>query len=133
MTVHTCVIGLLVAATFGLAGCDSSQPAKLAPVRGIVTYRGAPLPGGLIVFTPDDESGSHGASAQAVIGPDGRYTLNTDGTPGAMPGWHRVTVAGPPTSGWSLPDHFRDPVLSGLRAEVIAGRENVFDIPLTAR
>jgi hypothetical protein len=133
MTVRFNLIGLLAAAMLGLAGCGSPKPPALAPVRGLVTYQGAPLPGGLIVFTPDDESGSHGPCALGVIGPDGRYTLSTDGVPGATPGRHRVTVSGPTTSGWMLPGHLRDPALSGLQAEVQAGQENVFDVPLKDR
>ena len=35
-----------------LAGCGQDG-GKLAPVRGRVFYRGKPLPGGTIVFTPD--------------------------------------------------------------------------------
>ena len=38
-----------------------AAPAPLVAVSGQVTFRGVPLPGGLIVFTPDDESGFHGA------------------------------------------------------------------------
>jgi hypothetical protein len=133
MTVRVCLFGLALAATLSAPGCDSSKPPALAPVRGLVTYRGVPLPGGLIVFTPDDEFGCHGPSAQGVIGPDGRYTLNTDGKPGATPGRHRVTVAGPATSGWTLPDHFRDPQLSGLQADVVADRGNAVNFGLEDR
>jgi hypothetical protein len=57
--------------------------------------------------------------------------LSTDGVPGAVPGWHRVTVAGlDSTSGPRVPDRFRDPTLSKLRVEVVAGRENGLDFKL---
>jgi hypothetical protein len=128
MTVRTCLAGL---ALLGLPGCRDAGSAPLAAVRGHVTYRGVPLPAGLVVFTPDDEAGSHGGCAQGVIGPDGRYALTTDGAAGAAPGRHRVTVAGP--DGWRLPERLLDPHLSGLRAEVVAGRENVFDFRLEDR
>ena len=112
-------------------GCGDRPAAPLAAVRGQVTFRGAPLPAGVVVFTPDGDYGGHGPCATGTIGPDGRYTLATDGTPGAAPGKHRVTVAGP--DGWRLPDTLLDPQLSGLRAEVVAGRENVLDFKLEDR
>ena len=74
---------LLLAAL--LAGC-SRPDAELAPVQGQVFYRGRPLAGGTIVFTPDPERGGHGPQAIAEIGTDGRYTLLTSGKKGAVPG-----------------------------------------------
>ena len=112
-------------------GCGDRPAAPLAVVRGQVTFRGAPLPGGLVVFTPDDEYGGRGSCATGSIGPDGRYTLATDGTPGVAPGKHRVTVAGP--EGWRLPERLLDPQSSKLRADVLAGCENVVDLKLEDR
>ena len=58
--------------------------------------------------------------------------LATDGIPGVSPpGRHRVTVAGP--VGWRLPDRLLDPQSSQLRAEIVAGRENVVDLNLQDR
>ena len=91
-----------VACFFGLlavAGCGQDE-AVPAPVHGRVFYKGVPLSGGSIVFTPDIERGGSGPLARGDIGPDGRYVLNTDGRAGAAPGWHRVTIVaieGPPT------------------------------------
>jgi hypothetical protein len=123
----------LVTALLALAalGCGDRPAAPLAGVRGLVTFRGAPLPGGLVVFTPDDEYGGRGACATGTIGPDGRYTLATDGAAGVAPGKHRVTVAGP--DGWRLPDRLLDPLSSKLKADVVAGRENVVDLELQDR
>jgi hypothetical protein len=112
-------------------GCGDHTPPSLATVHGQVTFRGAPLPAGLVVFTPDGDYGGRGTCATGTIGPDGRYTLATDGTPGVAAGKHRVTVAGP--DGWRLPDRFLDPQASGLRAEIVAGRENVVDFKLEDR
>ena len=119
-------LGLLLA-----AGCGEPAAEPLAVVRGVVTFRGSPLPGGLVVFTPDDDYGSRGQCATGLIGPNGRFTLSTAGMAGAVTGKHRVTIAGP--DGWSLPDRFLDPHLSGLRAEVVAGQENVIDFKLEER
>lgn len=112
----------------GLAGCGERPTAPRALVRGVVTFRGTPLPSGLVVFTPDDDYGSGGLCATGRIGSDGRFTLMTDRITGAAAGKYRVTVAGP--VGWPLPDKFLDPHLSGLRAEVISGQENVFEFQL---
>jgi hypothetical protein len=123
------------------AGCRSGTPA-LAQVRGAVSYRGAPLRGGVLVFTPDESQGTHGALAHAEIQPDGTYVLHTGGLPGAVPGWHRITVvavqtAPPPGAGRGfavfqseVPDRYRDPDLSGLSREVKADQTNVIDLDL---
>jgi hypothetical protein len=112
-------------------GCGEQAAPQLAVVRGLVTFRGAPLPGGLVVFTPDDDYGGRGPCATGTIGHDGRYALATDGVAGVVPGRHRVTVVGPDS--WRLPDKFLDPQASGLRAEVLAGRENIFEFKLEDR
>src|SRR4051794_4811775 len=125
MTRASCLVLTLLV----LAGC--SPPPTPVAVHGRVAYRGTPLGGGLIVFTPDDARGHHGPPAQAAIGSDGRYVLHTGTTPGAAPGWYRVTVASLDTvAGESLPARFRDPELSDLFAEVIAGQDNSVDLDL---
>ena len=119
----------LVLTLFVVAGC-APPPAPVA-VHGRVAYRGTPLSSGLIVFTPDDARGHHGPPAQATIGPDGRYALRTGTTAGAAPGWYRVTVASLDTvAGESLPARFRDPELSDLFAEVLAGQDNTVDLDM---
>jgi hypothetical protein len=113
-----------------LAGCDG-KPIALAPVTGSVTFAGSVVVRGVIVFTPEADSGTHGGCAMGEIGTDGRYTLSTDGAAGAAPGWHRVTIAGLDSGyGPRLPERFRDPNLSKLRVEVVAGRENTLDFKL---
>jgi hypothetical protein len=130
---RTCGTVWVLATTLVMTGCGGPTTPELAPVTGRVSYRGIPLSSGLIVFTPDDESGCHGSCAVGTIGADGRYVLSTDGVPGAAPGRHRVTVAAPSSAGSPLPDHFRDPQLSGLRAQVTAGRGNTVDFGLEDR
>src|SRR5262249_16864181 len=80
--------GLLLVAV----GCGPSE-VPLAPVSGQVFYQGKPLAGGTIVFAPDHERGASGALARGEIGPDGHYVLSTDERPGAVLGWHRITIA----------------------------------------
>ena len=110
-----------------LVGCGPGEP-DLVPVSGQVFYRGRPLAGGTIVFTPDPDRGGRGPLALAEVGPDGRYALHTERRPGAVPGWHRVTVA-PPKSA-ALPPRYRDPGESGLRFEVQPGKANRHDLRL---
>jgi hypothetical protein len=122
-------IGLILLA---LAGCES-EPSPLAPVRGKVSYKGIPLRGGSIVFTPDPDRNRDGPIAEAEIQPDGTYALLTDKVPGAVPGWHRVTVIWlddsiPPRS--LVPGRYGDPERSGLRFEIKPGQANLVDIDL---
>lgn len=125
---------LIALLLFGLAGC-SQTPAKPTPVQGRVSYRGVPLPGGSIVFTPDAARGGSGPQARADIQPDGTYTLRTDSQPGALPGWYRVTIAcfqgSPGTVPRSLlPTNYLDPDLSGLSREIRANQDNAIDFDL---
>jgi hypothetical protein len=115
-----------------LPGCGGSS--ALPPVEGHVYYRGAPVAGGTLVFTPDPERGGRGNCAVAVIQPDGRYRLRTGNEPGAAPGWHRITVAAAAVEGrppvQPLPSKYCDPLRSDRWCEVKAGQANVIDIHL---
>jgi hypothetical protein len=137
--VRSCVaVALLLPAA---DGCGPDEPA-LAPVSGRVFYKGAPLPGGSIVFTPDADKGGGGPLARGEVRPDGTYTLTTDGRPGAAPGWHRVTIVSvapardkPAGSGFAdveslLPRRYAAPDLSGLERLVKPGEENAIDFHL---
>jgi len=131
------VMALLLAA----AGCGSDAD-RLTPVRGKVTHHGVPLPGGTIVFTPDAARGNDGPLARAEIQPDGTFFLRTGSRAGAVPGWHRVTIAAveppgpaPARQRYVVPRSlvaakYRDPELSGLAAEVKADRDNTLDFNL---
>jgi hypothetical protein len=119
------------------AGCGGDAP-RLAPVQGRVLFHGEPLAGGTIVFTPDPDRGGSGPLASAEIGPDGHYRLHTGDRDGAVPGWHRVTVApgSPPLTPpgqpvpLSIPAHYRDPERSRLQFEIKPNQTNNIDIPL---
>jgi hypothetical protein len=110
------------------AGCGPGGTERV-PVRGQVLYCGQPLTGGTIVFTPDAERGGRGPLALGEIDAEGHYTLRTGDNPGAVPGWHRITVAAagsePP-----LPRRYRDPEHSGLCRQVLPDRPNVIDLSL---
>jgi hypothetical protein len=137
------LIGLLVPTALLLlaAGCGEDD-LSLAPVRGRVFYKGAPLPGGSIVFAPDADKGGSGPLARGEIQPDGTYTLTTDGRPGAPAGWHRVTIVSvrAPSARATgaefadvpslLPRKYAAPDLSGLEGQVKPGADNVIDFHL---
>jgi hypothetical protein len=116
-------------------GCSGSS-GELPAVQGRVFRHGQPLSGGTIVFTPDPEhGGGSGPLAVGEIDAEGHYTLHTQGKPGAVAGWHRVTIAPPaPNDGASaagdLPGRYRDPERSGLCREVKGGQANTIDINL---
>lgn len=120
---------LLLFAALAPAGC-SRAPAELAPAHGRVFFRDAPLAGGTIVFTPDAQRGGRGPQAVAEIGADGRFVLHTAGKKGAVPGWHLVTVATSPDAPVRLPGRYRDPDLSGQRAEIKPGQDNTCELRL---
>jgi hypothetical protein len=123
------------------AGCGQEDQA-LAPVRGRVFFRGEPLSGGSIVFTPNPDKGGSGPLARAEIAADGAYTLRSGDRPGAVPGWHRVTVvcvrpADEPSGEGKftevrcvIPHHYSLPDLSGLEGLVAPDRDNVLDFYL---
>jgi len=115
------------------AGCGTGTgEVELVPVYGKVTFRGRPLAGGTIVFVPDPERGAHGPLALAVLDAQGRFTLHSDGRPGVVPGWHRITVAAAQSveDEPALPSRYADPERSGLAREVQAGKASVFDLVL---
>src|SRR5262249_11116899 len=85
------LLSLLVSSFCLAAGCDGTNP-SLVPVSGKVFYQNQPLPRGTIVFVPDADRGNNGSLAQGSIQAGGSYAIQTEGKPGAMPGWYRVTV-----------------------------------------
>jgi hypothetical protein len=131
-------IGTFCLALLTLVGCGERSKTDLV-VRGQVLYRGEPVSGGLIVFTPNPDRGSDGPVATAAIEDDGSFTLvGPDGKP-VRPGWYRVAVAAkagtvdPPTPGRpypGLPAKYRNPLLSGLEREIRAGSDNVLSLDL---
>ncbi|MBI2807747.1 MAG: hypothetical protein HYX68_22430 [Planctomycetes bacterium] len=120
-----------------VAGCQK-RSTTLNQVTGKVFYKGAPLSGGLIVFSPDVNRGETGTIAFSKIGPDGSYTLQTADAKGATAGWYRVTVASLSSTSGSyetpvtslIPDKYRDPSLSQLQCEVKTNRDNHLDFNL---
>jgi hypothetical protein len=123
------IFGLFLALA---AGCGR-EPVRLAPVHGTIYDQQGTLKSGTVVFTPDPNRGGRGPLACAEIQRDGSYALSTGQKPGAVAGWHRVTILVPePTerAAPTLPHKYCDPEQSGLACEVKADRENSFDFHL---
>src|SRR5262249_1725322 len=120
---------LLVCGLLTVCGCRGGS-APLQPVSGKVSYRGALVPTGQIVFVPDASRGGSGPLAVGQIHSDGTYTLKTGPATGAAPGWYRITVASvgaSPSAATAplyaipqsfVPEKYRDPELSHLACEI---------------
>ena len=120
--------GFLVVA----AGCGKPADSGPTAVRGVVSFHGHPLAGGMIVFVPNTERGTSGALLRVTVEADGTYQL-ADGDNAVPPGWYRVAIADPPewygleSNGTAFPAALRRPDKSGIEREVKAGQVNVFD------
>jgi len=123
-------------------GCGGGT--AIAPVSGVVTYKGKPVPSADVTFAP--ENGGRAASGRTDD--NGRFTLGTfEVSDGALIGKHKVAVIanGPPRpakpgegSGMPgdtmpgdplIPTKFFSPDTSGLLHEVKPGR-NTIDLQL---
>ena len=123
---------------FLAAGCQKAAPVAPAPVRGVVTFQGRPLAGGLIVFTP--ERGDKPFAARLDNG--GHYDLEPAPPPapnmppgrsqGVPPGLYQITFSDGTYRADGFPNELRRPDTSGVAREVLAGRENVLDFHITA-
>jgi len=113
-----------------LAGCDSGEPEKHA-VSGVVTWNDHPLSDGDIIFTPVD--GGVPVAAKIV---DGKFDLQ------ATAGRHRVAVLATREVGevdplmgargreMYIPVRYNQQ--SSLSAEIMPGKPNHFEFPLSA-
>jgi hypothetical protein len=112
-----------------LVGCGSGGE-KFTPVAGKVTVGGAPLTSGAVTFQPDSDKGN--TTPHIPVGnldAQGSYTLMSAATPGAPPGWYKVTVTAQqpidPANPYAPPKYlinpkYSDASTSGLAVEVVA-------------
>jgi hypothetical protein len=136
----------------GLAGCGGSTMPKIYPATGTVTWKGEPLADATVSFVP-----SVGAPSDGKTDAQGKFTIMTNGKPGARAGACKVTVSkfagaapsmpaapkpedmmkmyekkkkGEVEKG-EIPAKFGRPDTSGLSAEVTTeGAKNVFTFDL---
>ena len=84
------VVALLITSIIVLGGCGGEQRYHLS---GNVTYKGAPIPSGYLIFEPDTTKGNSGGPGTCKI-ENGKYnTRNEDGT-GILGGPHVVRIRG---------------------------------------
>lgn len=83
----------LTGVVFALAGCDS-KPYDLAPVSGVVTLDGDPIPGTVVNFQPVSRDGnSPGPGSTGRCDAAGRFVLETiREEQGAVVGTHKVRI-----------------------------------------
>jgi hypothetical protein len=123
-------VGAAVVAVPG--GCRRPATSAPATVRGVVTFQGQPLTGGLVIFSPDPDRGGSGKPARGELGPDGHFQLTLADSTTIPAGWYRVAILALPMSasahpsGTAFPTALARPDLSGLLREVKADQENVF-------
>lgn len=143
---------VLALGAVGLAGCGGSTMPKVYPATGTVTWKGAPLADATVSFVP-----SVGAPSDGRTDAQGKFTIMTNGMPGARAGACKVTVSKFAGAGASMPAaskpedmikmyekkkkgevekgeipaKYGRPDTSGLAAEVTAdGAKNVFTFDL---
>jgi len=146
-----CIVACAILSLLLSNGCKS-QGIDTEKVHGTITYKGQPVEGANVMFTPVDNK-SGGSPAVGITDKEGHYVLQTlQGKPGAgtTPGEYIVTVSkseSVPTgekvttpegktqevvkSRDVLPQKYKSPTASPLRATVKDGQENKFDFDLT--
>jgi hypothetical protein len=121
----------LVASLFLLSGCNRGN---LAPVEGVVTYKGAPLDKAGVLFKPEK-----GPIAVGTTDEQGHFTLMTADKVGALIGEHRVGISktqqlSPQFPGerfpryetkYLIPQKYGSPETSELSASVKRGKNEV--------
>jgi hypothetical protein len=89
------LLPLFVALILFVAGC-SSEPYKIAPVSGVVTVDGKPVPKAAVMFQPIATEGhlNPGPGSFGITDSEGRYTLELVGkkTRGVVVGKHKVRI-----------------------------------------
>jgi hypothetical protein len=129
------------------AGCSERGPA-IAPVDGIVTYKGQPVRHAIVRFLPQNvPNGSPGFAQTDADGKFARVTTTGSSEDGAVVGSHFVTVTegwppgqeipvdsmgmqkSPPRGPWS--QSYRDSSNPALKVEVVAGKNNHFEFEIS--
>jgi hypothetical protein len=72
-------------------GCNNGP--TIFHVEGMVTYKGQPLPKGVIYFDPDPRQGNDGPQGHAII-TDGKYTTRGELGKGVVGGAYIIRIEG---------------------------------------
>jgi hypothetical protein len=119
------------------SGCSRSGTSATAPVKGTVTYNGAPAGDVRVIFTPES-----GRPAIGDADSEGRYVLTTfEPGDGAVPGKHKVSISDrkrnwlpDPVTNKPPPPRFPEPYqrteTTPWTFEVKSDTENVIDLEM---
>lgn len=137
-----CVLTLIL-----VVGCKGGG-SRLERVEGTITYKGQPVAGATVMFSPVGEGAT--TAGFAITDENGHYQLQGQTGKGIGAGEYAVAVSKvqdvptgettvtpegkeqPVVEGRSLlPDKYRFAGSSPLRAKVVPGQKNVFDFDLT--
>lgn len=83
-----------------LIGEGCSRHPDPVHVSGTVTFRGKPVPKGIVFIHPNQQKGNSGPYGVAMI-KNGRFDTSQQGGSGAMPGFVKIAVGGYDESGKS--------------------------------
>lgn len=125
---------LTLAAGLVCIGCGKSGPYELAPVAGVVTLDGKPVPYTRIVFVPKGSEGkiNPGPGSTALCDDMGHFELNTvRGESGAVVGPHAVQVSatGPPKAPSSSDTDSGPPPKEWFPPQFNSNSTLTFDVP----
>lgn len=82
---------LLIVSSCFLYGCGSSD--GVYQLSGTVSYKGKPVPSGMIIFEPDSTQGNSGPPGRSKI-VDGKYDTRGENGHGIVGGPHRIRITG---------------------------------------
>ena len=99
-----------LAVTIGLASAGCGAGSNLKPVTGTVTYKGAPVDGVTVVFAP-----AKGATGYGLTDASGKYTITTDGKPGAPLGTNKVMLSKTASTESSTPNATPSDMIKGAQ------------------
>jgi len=110
-------------------GCG--DPKNRQVVTGTVTWRGQPVPTGILIFDPDVKKGNRGPQGGAKI-TDGRFDTRAEHSKGIVPGPHIVSIQGYSGQNVSKFHNFGDALFDPHNMEVEIpedGGELLFVVP----
>lgn len=136
-----------VVSSFFVTGCGQSGP-KTGQATGVVTYKGQPVEGANVMFSPTTQG--QGVAAMALTDAAGKFTLQTaQGKAGAVPGEYAVMITKtemvptgekvPKPEGGTedvmttkhlLPEKYRFPTSTPLKVKIEDGKVNEFQFNL---
>ena len=82
------VVGMVCVAVGSVAGCGGTKKPKVYGATGTVSWKGQPLAGATVSFVP-----AVGPPSDGTTDASGKFTIMTNGQPGAPFGPNKVTVS----------------------------------------